>query len=399
MTTTETKSFADRMYDIPESFIREILKVSTQPGMISFAGGLPNPEFFPVEKIAAAAEKVLRKEGRTVLQYAPTEGYLPLRDYIAQRQGAKEGIKISAEQVLILNGAQQGLDLTGKLFLNKGTDLLLEAPSYLGAIQAFSVFQPTFNEVDIRSGGPDLESFASILKKKRPVLFYCIPNFQNPTGNTYDLNHRQKVASALSNSNTILLEDDPYGEIYFDENNPPSFHSMMPDRVLYLGSFSKIISPGLRLGWATGSNMMMRKMAIAKQASDLHSNNFAQRVVFQFLMDIPLDQHLGTIKKFYKTQAADMMRLMRLNFADNIRWNEPRGGMFTWITLPAEISASALLEKAIERQVLFVPGQYFYAGTVAGTNCLRMNFSNPSKVEMERGIKILGDLLKEMGAY
>lgn len=395
MTLTEPTHFADRIKNIPESFIREILKVSTQPGMISFAGGLPHPDFFPSEKIAKAAEKVLSMDGKNALQYAPTEGYLPLRDYIAQRQSQKEGTKVTAEEVLILNGSQQGLDLAGKLFLNAGSDMLLEAPSYLGAIQAFSLYQPAFHEVEISHGGPDMESLKSILSQKNPVLFYCVPTFQNPTGNTYDLHHRQKVVSSLENFDTVTIEDDPYGEIYFDNQRLPTLHSMMPEKTIYLGSFSKIISPGLRLGWATGTQNIIKKMTVAKQASDLHTSNFSQRIIYQFLIDNSLEDHLETIRTFYKSQAFDMIRLIKTHFPANVEWTEPMGGMFIWLKLPERINASALLTKAMAHNVLFVPGKYFYTGR-PHENTLRMNFSNPSKHEMERGIKILGDIIKEM---
>lgn len=396
MNNTQPLTFADRMSTIPESFIREILKVSTQPGMISFAGGLPNPEFFPSEKIAIAAEQVLMKDGRKVLQYAPTEGYLPLRDYIAQRQSQKKKMKIEAEDVLILNGAQQGLDLTAKLFLNKNSNVLVEAPSYLGAIQAFSVFEPAFQEVEMVEGGPDMLSFNYLLQKKQPVFFYCVPNFQNPTGNTYDKAHRLEVVSALKQTNTILVEDNPYGEIFFENSDLPSFHELMPAQTIYLGSFSKIVSPGLRLGWAVGNKEILKKMAVAKQASDLHSNNFAQRVLHQFLIDNPIESHLDSIRTFYKSQADHMQRLMRLHFPTDVKWICPNGGMFIWVTLPESMDSSALLEKAIQEQVLFVPGKYFYTAKGKGENCLRMNFSNPSPMEMENGIKKLGALINAL---
>ncbi len=384
------------MGTIPESFIREILKVSTQPGMISFAGGLPNPEFFPSEKIALAAERVLSKDWKSVLQYAPTEGYLPLRDYIAQRQSGKERIAIHAEDILILNGAQQGLDLAAKLFVNKGTNLLVEAPTYLGAIQAFSVFEPAFHEVEMIEGGPDMTSFRHLVQTKHPALFYCVPNFQNPTGNTYDLAHRHGVVAEVEKTSTIVVEDDPYGEIFFSSERLGSLHSMLPEQTIYLGSFSKIVSPGMRLGWATGNRNILKKMAIAKQATDLHSNNFAQRVLYQFLVDNPIESHLQEIRTFYQLQAENMVRLMKQYFPKSVRWIEPTGGMFTWLTLPDNINSGALLEKSMEEQVLFVPGQYFFTQKGKGENSQRMNFSNPSPAEMERGIKILGDLIKTM---
>ncbi len=396
MTMIKPIPFSDRIKNIPESFIREILKVSTRPEMISFAGGLPNPTFFPTEKIAKAAEIVLSKDGKAALQYSVTEGFFPLRDYIAQWQSRKSGLRINPEEVLILNGSQQGLDLVGKLFLNTSSNILLEGPSYLGAIQAFSVYQPAFHHVKIFDGGPDVEDFSQIMQNKKPVLFYCIPNFQNPTGNTYDLHHRQALVTSQHNSDTIWIEDNPYSEIYFSKNDLPDFHSLIPEKTIQLGSFSKIISPGMRLGWAIGPKEMIRKMTIAKQASDLHSNNLMQRIIFQFLLDNSLQDHLNAIRSFYNEQAEIMMALMRLYFPDQVTWIVPKGGMFIWVTLPEKIDAHKLLEKAIEQDVLFVPGQNFYVGDNQGTNSLRMNFSNPSEEQIKKGIKILGDLISEM---
>jgi 2-aminoadipate transaminase len=393
MITSETK-FADRVKTMPESFIREILKVAANPGIISFAGGLPNPLFFPSEKIAAAAEKVLTKEGSVVLQYAPTEGYAPLRDFIAQRQSKKSGTQINAEDVLILNGSQQGLDLMGKLFLNSGSHLLLESPSYLGAIQAFSAYQPSFHEVEMEENGPVLESLNSMVGKYDPVVFYTIPTFQNPTGKTYDLEHRLGVVEACHNSDVVIIEDNPYGDIYFEKINLPDLHSLMPAQTVQLGSFSKIISPGLRLGWAIGPNDIVKKMTVAKQACDLHSSNFGQRIIYQFLLDNALDDHLENIREFYNNQAQIMGTLMNRYFSDQVTWTQPKGGMFIWITLPEKIDARILLADAIREGVLFVPGNNFFVNSAGQNNTIRMNFSNPSETQMEVGIKIMARLIE-----
>jgi 2-aminoadipate transaminase len=388
--------FSDRIKNIPESFIREILKVSSRPEMISFAGGLPNPDFFPVDKLASAADKVLSKDGKAALQYWITEGYLPLRDYIAQWQSRRMGFRIEAEDVLMLNGSQQGIDLVGKLFLNPGNTALLEGPSYLGAIQAFAAYQPIFHHIEIKGGGPDIKSFNAAMKKLRPAIFYCVPNFQNPTGNTYDSFHREQIASTSCSPDTIWVEDNPYGEIYFEDNPLPNLCSLLPERTVHLGSFSKIISPGIRLGWAVGPREVMRRMAIAKQASDLHSNNLVQRIVYQFLMDNSLDEHLNSIRSFYKEQATLMVRSMQDHFPKAVTWITPEGGMFVWATLPQDLKASLLLVKAIQQNVLFVPGENFYVGGCDGSDSLRMNFSNPSREEIVKGVKIMGELIHSM---
>ena len=394
MTITKPFPFSDRIKNIPESFIREILKVSSRPEMISFAGGLPNPDFFPVEKIALAAERVLRKDGTAALQYWITEGYLPLRDYIAQWQSRKTGRHITPEDILMLNGSQQGLDLIGKLLINPGNDVLLEGPSYLGAIQAFSAYQPSFHHIKIYDGGPDIDEFDDAMKRIKPLFFYCIPNFQNPTGNLYDQYHREILARNHSASDTIWVEDNPYGEIYFEKNTMPDFYSLLPEKTVSLGSFSKIISPGLRMGWAMGPREIMKKMAVVKQASDLHSNNLAQRIIYQFLLDNSLEDHLTSIRTFYKEQADFMMTSMKQFFPDQVKWIVPKGGMFIWATLPEELDAATLLVKAIEQNVLFVPGQNFYVGGLQGSNSLRINFSHSSKAEILTGIKILGALIR-----
>lgn len=388
--------FSNGLQNIPESFIREILKVSSQPDMISFAGGLPNPEFFPVEKIAEAADKVLTRDGKAALQYWVTEGYMPLRDYVANWQSQRMGMTIDPESILILNGSQQGLDLIGKLFLNPMSRVLLEGPSYLGAIQAFSAYQPDFHHVPIQSGGPDLDKFASTMKHINPLLYYCVPKYQNPTGNRYDDERINGMAKIMKQFETILVEDNPYSEICFQTDNVPNFLQVAPEMTVHLGSFSKIVSPGLRLGWATGPKAVIRKMSVAKQASDLHSNTFAQRIIYQFLMDNPLNEHLNNIRSFYRNQAKVMLKSMHQHFPDNVSYIEPTGGMFIWVTMPEGLNSRKLLEKAITEKVLFVPGDSFYVNSSGGTSSFRMNFSNPTQMQIEKGIQILGRLMKAM---
>jgi 2-aminoadipate transaminase len=390
---TTTALFAERMGCIPESFIREILKVAAQKDVISFAGGLPNPHFFPVKAMAAAAEKVLQTDGRSVLQYAPTDGYLPLRDYLAQRQSGKEGRSIAAEDVIILNGSQQGIDLAGKIFLDKATTVLMEEPSYLGAIQAFSAYQPTFRTVRLNHDGPDLTDFINKTRKYDPKLFYCIPNFQNPTGRTYSTQRRIELMESSLHNDMLWIEDNPYGDICFDDQQRPDLHAIMPHKTIHLGSFSKIISPGLRLGWATGPRDIIKKMVIAKQASDLHSNNLAQRIVYQFLLDNSIEDHLTGIRNFYQEQATHMISLMKQHFPPEASWSEPSGGMFIWVTLPDTIGTADILRKCMEHKVIFVPGENFFINPDNGRNTMRLNFSNPSREEMKKGLSVLGKIL------
>jgi 2-aminoadipate transaminase len=387
--------FADRMSNIPESFIREILKVATTPEVISFAGGLPNPLYFPTEKLAAAAEKVISKDGKTALQYAPTEGYLPLRDYLAQRQSAKEGVHIPPEQLIILNGSQQGLDLAAKLFCNKNESVLLEEPSYLGAIQAFSAYEPMFNSIRLADDGPDPVEFNHVTREVQPTFFYSIPNFQNPTGASYSTTRRKELVESQHHSRMLWIEDDPYGEIYFEVSSAPNIHSLIPEKTIYLGSFSKMVSPGLRLGWATAPASVIRKMVVAKQASDLHSNNLAQRIIYQFLCDYPLDAHLQTVRSFYREQASLMVSLVKQHLPC-AKFVQPKGGMFLWLELPPGIDASIFLKETMKEKVVFVPGNYFFLEKQKGRNTIRLNFSNPSREEISKGIQTMGQVLNGM---
>lgn len=396
MLQEEKYKFADRMDRIPESFIREILKVSVNPHVISFAGGLPNPELFPVEKIANAAENVFKKFGKEALQYAVTEGYLPLRAYIAERQSKKEGREILPENVVILNGSQQGLDLAGKLFINHGSNILMEGPTYLGAIQAFSAYQPSFHEVQVHQGGPDQQNFSEKMALIHPSLFYFVPNFQNPTGYSYNIKFREYLAEEASRNNCLLIEDNPYGEIGFEKNDLSNLHALAPENTIYLGSFSKIISPGLRTGWAIGPKKIIEKMTIAKQAGDLHTNFLAQRIIYEYLSQNSLDDHLTTIRNFYGLQAKRMLNLIRQYFPPSVEVNVPTGGMFMWAKLPEGMCAGDLLKSAIQQNVLFVPGENFYVSDFPDKRTLRLNFSNPSPGAMEHGIKILGKIINEM---
>jgi 2-aminoadipate transaminase len=382
--------FADRMNHIPKSFIREILKVTSQPEVISFAGGLPNPMSFPSEQIREAALCVLTEDSKNVLQYAVSEGYLPLREYLAKRYTEK-GIPVLPEEILITNGSQQGLDLCGKIFLNKDDQVLLEAPSYLGAIQAFSAYQPEFLSVKLQEDGVDTIELEELLWEHDIKLFYGIPNFQNPTGISYSEEKRKKVAELLSHRNTIFIEDDPYGEIRFEGEAVPPIKKYLPDQTILLGSFSKIIAPGLRMGWVVAKKEFIEKMIIAKQACDLHSNFLSQRIIHRLLMDYDIDQHTTNISALYKKQKDYMIELIRIYFPEEIQYTNPDGGMFLWLTMPAYMDASQLLEEASLLKVAFVPGQNFYINK-KGKNTIRLNFSNSEKEDMEEGIKRLGKL-------
>jgi 2-aminoadipate transaminase len=387
--------FADRMKNIHQSFVREILKVTDNPEVISFAGGLPNPESFPVEAVKEASDKVLSEDGTQALQYSTSEGYQPLRGYIAQRY-YKNGLKVDSDNILITNGSQQCIDLVGKVFVNQGDKVILERPTYLAAIQALGLYQPEFREVPLEEDGVDINALEKILTGERIKMFYAITNFQNPTGITYSQKKREEVAEILQNQDTVFVEDNPYGEIRFMGENLAPVNSYLTDGVLF-GSFSKIVAPGMRMGWIVASDDIMDNLVIAKQASDLHSNYFTQRVVYQFLQDNNMDQHVQKIRNMYRKQRDLMIRMIQEHFPPEVQYTQPEGGMFIWVTLPLGLSSMNLFDLAIKEDVAFVPGEAFYVND-AEKNTLRLNFSNSDREKIEEGIKRLGKAIEKLMA-
>nr|WP_319374571.1 PLP-dependent aminotransferase family protein [uncultured Methanobacterium sp.] len=385
--------FARRMNKIPRSFVREILKVTDDDDMISFAGGLPNPKSFPVEAINNATSKVLSEDGDKVLQYSTTEGYRKLREFIAQRY-ERQGMEVEVEDILITNGSQQCLDLVGKVFLDSGDGVIMERPTYLAAIQAFGLYEPEFHSVPLLDDGVDTTILEKILEEENIKLFYTVSSFQNPTGITYSESKREKVAEIMAEHETILVEDNPYGEIRFMGEDIPPIKSHLPDSILF-GTFSKIVSPGMRMGWIVAPPKVMDKLVTAKQASDLHSNYFTQRVVYQYLQDNDVDQHIQSIKQLYKSQRDQMVHSIKKYFPEGVKHTSPQGGMFLWVTLPEGTSSMELFELAMEENVAFVPGETFYTEGPE-KNTMRLNFSNSSVEEIEEGIKRLGNAIKKL---
>jgi len=388
------KLFAKRMGTSQKSFIREILKVTEDPNIISFAGGLPNPEFFPVKEIANASLRVLEENGKNVLQYSTTEGYLPLREYIAKRYRKTKELEVDPDEILITNGSQQGIDLIGKIFLDKGDQIVIERPGYLGAIQAFSMYEPLFQAIPLLDDGIDTDLLEKTFTLNKIKLFYAVPNFQNPSGITYSMKKRRDTANILKKHNVIFVEDDPYGELRFIGEDLPSMRSYLEDNTILLGSFSKIITPGLRLGWICAKKDIMERIIVAKQASDLHSNYLSQRIIHQYLIDNDIDKHILKIRDAYKKRRDLMVSMIAENFPEEIKYTEPKGGMFLWITLPEGISSLDLFDIAIKENVAFVPGNAFYVDG-SGNNTLRLNFSNSDEEKIEEGIKRLANIIKK----
>jgi 2-aminoadipate transaminase len=389
---THQHLFADRVSNVPMSFLREILKVASNPGITSFAGGLPNPDFFPVKELQQSAIQVFQKNGMEALQYSSTEGFLPLREFISERYRTKFNLKVPAEQILITNGSQQALDLLGKIFINPGDKVLVERPSYLGALQCLSVFQPEIKDISLNSDGLDTIELENALATNDIRLLYCIPNFQNPTGISYSLETRRKVTSALSNYPAVLIEDDPYGDISFTEEAVPPMYKFLPDQTVLLGSFSKTVSPGIRIGWMVANPEIIRKVTIMKQACDLHTSNLTQQILFEFLSNYDLEKHISKIKNAYQQQRDVMMNGLNSYFPFSVNYTRPKGGMFTWVTLPEPLSSRTLLGKAIEENIIFVPGDVFYASN-PNKHTLRMNFSNVDVVKMDTAMQALGKLV------
>jgi 2-aminoadipate transaminase len=390
-------SYATRMNVIPKSFIREILKVTEDPEMISFAGGLPNPRFFPVKEIAQAASEVLAGTDTSSLQYSTTEGYPPLRDYVAQRYVKKHGLAVSADEILITNGSQQGLDLVGKVSIDKADAMVIERPAYLGAIQALAVYEPRFCPVPLAQDGVDLDRLKDALRADRVKLFHTVINFQNPSGISYSRDKRERLAEVLGQYDMIVVEDDPYGELRFEGEALPSMRSWLDDKAVLLGSFSKTVAPGLRLGWVCAKRRIMDKLVVAKQASDLHSSSLCQRILHQYLVNNDIDEHIAMIAAAYKRQRDIMVTAIEEHFPAEVEFTRPEGGMFLWVTLPGQLSAMALFKRAIEEKVAFVPGTPFFVDG-GGKHNMRLNFSNADEGTIEEGMRRLGRIIKKLWA-
>ncbi len=381
--------FAERAEQLQASFIREILKITQQPEIISFAGGLPSPLTFPVDEMKLAYDKVLSNNGKVALQYGPTDGYTPLRQWIADSLSTG-GAKIVPEQVLMTSGSQQALDLLGKVLIDEGSRVLVETPSYLGALQAFSVYLPEFKSVDTDDHGLVPSSIDAVAEGAR--LLYSLPNFQNPTGRSLSIERRLELVETCARLGLPLIEDDPYGSLSYKGEPLPKMVAMNPDGVIYMGSFSKVLTPGIRLGYVVAPLPLARRLELAKQAADLHTSQLTQMVVHEVIKDGFLDQHIPKIRALYGDQCQVMLDAMAQHFPAGVEWTKPEGGMFIWVTLPQHIDAMKLLDEAIAQKVAFVPGSPFYANAPA-TNTLRLSFVTVPPERIRHGIEILGKLI------
>lgn len=382
-------TLARRAERMNPSVIREILKLTAQPGIVSLAGGLPSPSTFPVDAFAQACAEVLATDGPAALQYAASEGHGPLREWVA----AQLPWKVDPAQVLITTGSQQALDLVGKVLIDSGSRVLVETPTYLGALQAFAPMEPQIEGVACTDDGPDP---ADLVRRAPGARFlYVLPNFQNPTGRSLSESARQALVQQAERLGLPLVEDNPYGELWFDQPPPAPLSARHPDGCIYLGSFSKVLAPGLRLGYLVAPPAIFPKLLQAKQAADLHTPGFNQRLASAVLRDGFMERHVPTVRALYRLQCRVMLDALVHEMGDlGVQWNAPAGGMFLWLRLPEGLDATALLPQAVARGVAYVPGAAFYAGS-ADPRTLRLSFVTATEDQIRSGIAALAATVRE----
>lgn len=388
--------FAKRMDGIKASEIRELLKLTQRPDIISFAGGLPAPELFPIEAIKEVSNEVLDEQGTKALQYGTTEGYEPLRQKIAERM-KKLGIEVTASDILMTSGSQQGLDFTGKIFLDPDDIVICESPSYLGALNAFKAYEPKFIEIPTDDNGMIMEELEKALQNNdRVKVIYVIPDFQNPSGRTWSVERRKKIIELANKYDLPIVEDNPYGELRFEGEIPPAIkHFDTEGRVVFLGTFSKTFCPGYRLGWTCANKEILNKYILVKQGSDLQASTISQMQLDRFLEKYDLDEHIEKIKAVYRRRRDLMLNTMDEEFPEGIKFTRPEGGLFTWVDLPEHINTRELAVKSLEKKVAFVPGGSFFPNG-GHENGMRLNYSNMDEEKIVIGIKRLAECIKEM---
>jgi len=391
----KNQKYAKRMKRMESKEMKEILELADVPGLISFAGGLPAPELFPIEALKASATEVLDSVGRKALQYNDPVGYGPLREWIAKRMETV-GASVEAKDILITSGSQQGLDFAGKVFLDEGDVVLCESPSYLGAINALGAYECDFIEVPTDDDGMIIEELEKIAASNDKIkLVYVIPDFQNPTGKTWSDKRRKEFMEVIEKYGLAVLEDCPYGELRYGGESKKSLKSMdKSDRVIYLGTFSKILSPGIRIGWVCAGEEAMDMFVKVKQRSDVHTNSVSQMEVSNFLANNDIDEHISKIKELYRKRRNVMLETIDANFPEGIQTTRPDGGLFLWVVLPEKMDAKEMLKKAVENNVGYVPGGAFFPNG-DNKNTMRLSFSNMEEEKIVEGIKILAEVIKK----
>jgi len=384
---------ADRMTDMSVNAIREILKVVSQPGMVSLAGGIPSPQSFPLEIIKQLSHEVIEKYGSSAFQYDTTEGFEPLRQALANHLNQNKALDVKAANVFISSGSQGALDAVGKSLISKGDLIGVESPTYLGALQAFDPYEPTYVNLETDAHGLVPESLEKILQHNPLKFIYLVPNFQNPTGRTLSRSRRKEIAAILIRHDVLLIEDDPYGDLRYDGNFILPIKALAPDHVVYIGTLSKIFAPGLRVGYYIPPFELQDWLVIVKQGVDLHTSTFNQALAAEYLSGGHLKKHLPHIMALYKPRKDAMLAALDIHFPDEFSWSRPEGGMFIWVAGTAGYDGDALYERAIQNNVAFVPGKYFFADGNSGLETMRLNFTMADEATIERAIKTLAGVL------
>lgn len=392
-----SKKLAKRTLGMQTSAIRKILKVANQQGVISMAGGLPAPETFPTDIIKRLSHKVIDEIGPSIFQYGVTEGNLELRKQLSVYLRQKE-IKISPDDVNISTGAQGAIDAAAKVIIDPGDFVAVESPTFLAAIKTFKTYQPKLVEIPTDDKGIIPDEIEKIVRKNKVKLLYLIPNFQNPTGYTLSLDRRKKIALIVKKHKVLTIEDDPYYELRYSGKDIRPIYTLAPDNVIYIGTFSKILSPGMRLGYYVAKSPLRKLMTSVRQGVDVHANSFAQAIAAEYLRGGHLESHLPKIVSIYKTRLEVMLDSLERYFPRIFNWSRPEGGMYVWVKGSKSFDAKAIYQKAIKRGVAFVPGEFFFVDQSKGKNTMRLNFTNVNENDNKKGIRILGSLLSELPA-
>jgi len=401
MANSLSRHFSERAKLLRASEVRELLKLLNVPDMISFAGGFPNPETFPGELVRQIADEILRKEAPQTLQYGITEGYGPLREVLADRMNKKRAMNVTKDNVVIVSGSQQVIDLVGKVFIDPGDVIVISAPTYLTALTGFAIYEPTFETIPLDAQNMRLDLFEERMKQlsKRaspPELVYALPNFHNPAGVTMPEKNRKRLLDLASDYDFMILEDDPYCELRYVGNHLRPIKSFDDEgRVIYMSTFSKVLSPGLRVGWVVADSEILGKMIIAKQSADVCTNVLGQRIAHEYVAQGYIDPQIEKIKKIYSRKMKIMLTGMDEFMPGGVHWVKPEGGMFLWVNLPDAIDSSDLLKSALRKRVAFVTGKAFYPDPKDGKCCMRLNFTHPADGLITEGLRRLGSVVNQ----
>jgi len=388
-------NFANRVNKIIDPSVRDTLKLASKPGVISFGGGIPNPKLFPIKQIKKITVKILKEESEEVLQYNQTQGYPKLLNQLSKYYSQKWSLKIKPENILVTTGSQQALDLLAKAFLNKNDLVLVENPTYFVALSAFNAYEIKYKTIKIKADGICLKDLNQNLKNSFKFL-YLVPTFQNPSGISLSWAKRKKLAELAKNKNFLIIEDDPYGELYFARQKYPSLYSLNQENVIYSSTFSKTLTPGLRIGYLIANKNLIEKLTLIKQGMDLHTSTLSQAIAAEFLKDQKQYQkHLSKIRSFYQQQKQVMIKALAKYAPKNVTWTNPQGGLFLWLTLPKNKTSQKLYLKAVKNNISFIPGYVFYANK-KNHRTLRLSFATVSKKNIQKGIKNLVQLIKQI---